>query len=138
MKDDIKCNFCNVRENIQYEAGSAFAILDRFPATKYHTLVIPKRHVESYFELTDLEHMDCINLINTIKIVLCKLDESITGFNVGTNVGKDAGQTVFHCHIHLIPRRKDDTENPRGGIRRAIAKKGDWQKIDAQMHDHIV
>ena len=124
-----QCKFCNIKEDIRYEAESTIAILDKYPVTKYHTLIIPKRHVESYFDLTDAEHMDCINLINIIKIALCELDDTITGFNVGTNIGKDAGQTVFHCHIHLIPRRKNDTENPRGGIRRVISKKGDWQKI---------
>jgi ATP adenylyltransferase len=123
------CKFCNVVEGIQYETESAFAMLDQYPVTKYHTLIIPKRHVESYFELTMIEHVDCINLINAIKIVLCKLDETITGFNVGSNIGGDAGQTIFHCHIHLIPRRKNDTENPRGGIRRVIAKKGDWKSL---------
>lgn len=125
MKDS--CPFCNIQENIQYEAENAFAVLDKYPVTKYHTLIIPKRHVESYFELTDVEHMDCIDLINVVKVILCKLDETITGFNFGVNAGKDAGQTIFHCHIHLIPRRKNDTENPRGGIRQIIANKGDWQ-----------
>jgi ATP adenylyltransferase len=123
------CKFCDVTEEVKYETASAFAILDKYPATKYHTLIIPKRHVESYFELTDLEHMDCINLINTVKVLLCKLDDTITGFNVGSNIGRDAGQTIFHCHIHLIPRRKNDTEYPRGGIRRAIARKGDWKSL---------
>jgi len=70
--------------------------------------------------------MDCINLINVIKTALCKLDETITGFNVGVNIGKDAGQSIFHCHIHLIPRRKNDTEHPRGGIRRVISRKRNW------------
>jgi len=123
------CKFCNIKEEIRYEADSAFAMLDKYPVTKYHTLIIPKRHVESYFELTDMEHMDCINLINIIKVSLCRLDDTITGFNVGSNIGKDAGQTIFHCHIHLIPRRENDTENPRGGIRRVISKKGDWHHM---------
>lgn len=127
MKDKSNCRFCNIGEEIQYKAENAFAVLDKYPITKYHTLVIPKRHVESYFELTNTEHMDCIDLINTIRIMLCKLDETITGFNIGTNVGRDAGQTISHCHIHMIPRRKDDTENPRGGIRRVLTNKGDWQ-----------
>lgn len=130
MNTKSNCRFCNVEEGIQYETENAFAVLDKYPVTKYHTLIIPKRHVESYFELTKAEHMDCIDLINAIKIVLCKLDETITGFNIGSNIGKDAGQTISHCHIHLIPRRKNDTENPRGGIRRIISKKGDWQKLN--------
>lgn len=130
MSNNKSCHFCKIKEDIQYETESAFAILDKYPVTKYHTLIIPKRHVESYFELTDVEHMDCINLINVIKATLNKLDGTITGFNIGVNIGKDAGQSVFHCHIHLIPRRKNDAENPRGGIRRVIVKKGDWQKLD--------
>lgn len=112
--------------NIQYETDTALAILDKYPVTKYHTLIIPKRHVESYFELTDVEHMDCINLINVVKIVLNKLDESITGFNIGVNIGKDAGQTIFHCHIHLIPRRREDVSDPEGGIRNLIPGKGKY------------
>lgn len=116
-----------MEENIQYKAEYSFAVLDKYPVTKYHTLIIPKRHVESYFELTDIEHMDCIDLMSAIKTVLCKLDETITGFNVGSNIGRDAGQTISHCHIHLIPRRNGDSSNPKGGIRRVISKKGDWQ-----------
>ena len=130
MKDGSNCQFCNIKEGIQYEAKNAFAVLDKYPVTKYHTLIIPKRHVESYFELTEAEHMDCIDLASAIKVILCKLDETITGFNVGANIGRDAGQTIPHCHIHLIPRRKGDTENPRGGIRCVISKKGDWQKLN--------
>lgn len=125
--DKHNCPFCSLYDQIQYETENVVAIPDKYPVTKYHTLIIPKRHVESYFEMTDLEHMDCINLINAIKVILCKLDETITGFNVGTNIGEDAGQTVFHCHIHLIPRRKGDTENPKGGVRRVIPDKADWQ-----------
>lgn len=127
MKDSQFCLFCSFQDQIQYETEHVIAIPDKYPITKYHTLIIPKRHVESYFEMTDLEHMDCINLINTIKIILCKLDETITGFNVGSNIGEDAGQTISHCHIHLIPRRKGDTENPRGGIRAVIPDKANWQ-----------
>lgn len=123
------CRFCSITNEAQYETDTAFAVLDKYPVTKYHTLVIPKRHVESYFDLTAQEHMDCIDLLSVIKVTLGKLDETITGFNVGINIGKDAGQTVFHCHIHLIPRRKGDTENPRGGIRRVISRKGDWESV---------
>ncbi len=122
------CKFCNIREDIQYDVKNAFAISDKYPVTKYHTLVIPKRHVESYFDLTVEEHLNCIILLDVVRNTLVKLDNTITGFNIGVNNGKDAGQTISHCHIHLIPRRKNDTENPKGGIRRVISKKEDWQK----------
>lgn len=121
------CKFCNIQEDIQCETESVIAILDKFPVTKYHTLIIPKRHVKSYFDLTDTEHVDCINLISAIQAILSKLDDTITGYNVGINIGEDAGQTVFHCHIHLIPRRKGDTDNPKGGVRGVIPNKSDWQ-----------
>lgn len=127
MKSSQSCPFCNLDDQIQYETENVVAIPDKYPVTKYHTLIIPKRHVESYFEMTDLEHMDCIDLINVIKVLLCKLDDTITGFNIGANIGQDAGQTVSHCHIHLIPRRKGDIENPRGGVRAVIPLKADWQ-----------
>jgi len=127
MKSSQSCPFCYLDDQIQYETENVIAVPDKYPVTKYHTLIIPKRHVESYFEMTDSEHMDCINLINAIKVILCKLDETITGFNVGSNIGEDAGQTVSHCHIHLIPRRKGDAKNPRGGVRAVIPQKADWQ-----------
>ena len=126
MKDSKSCLFCHLDDQIQYETENAVVVFDKYPVTRYHTLIIPKRHVESYFELTDYEHMDCVNLINVIKVILCKLDETITGFNVGSNIGEDAGQTISHCHIHLIPRRKGDTKNPRGGIRAVIPDKANW------------
>jgi len=129
MDDSKSCPFCSIRDQIQYETENVIAIPDKYPVTKYHTLIIPKRHVASYFEMTDSEHMDCINLITAIQVVLYKLDDRITGFNVGTNIGTDAGQTVHHCHIHLIPRRKGDTENPRGGVRAVIPTKADWQAL---------
>jgi len=123
MKKESNCIFCKPQENIQYEATRAFAMLDKYPITYLHTLIIPKRHVRSYFDLTVEEHANCIALINVVRKVLCELDETITGFNIGVNDGEDAGQTLLHCHIHLIPRRKGDIENPTGGIRNIITKK---------------
>lgn len=113
-------------EDIQYEATHAFAIFDKYPVTRNHTLIIPKRHVASLFNMTLKEIADCFSLLKVMKNTLSKLDPSITGFNVGVNVGKDAGQTVMHCHIHLIPRRKGDLDDPVGGIRNVIPGKGDY------------
>lgn len=125
------CPFCNYDVSIEHENKTAMAILDKYPVTKFHTLIIPKRHVQSFFDLNEYEYLDCVNLIKKLKQDLCKIDAEITGFNIGINAGHDAGQTVDHCHIHLIPRRKNDVENPRGGIRHVIPDKGNYESIIA-------
>lgn len=122
------CLFCDVqskdRQRIVAENSLAYAIRDGFPVTEYHTLFIPKRHAKDYFELTQAEINAINQLINEQKALLDKSDKTIDGYNIGMNCGETAGQTVFHCHVHLIPRRKGDVENPRGGIRHLIAGKG--------------
>jgi len=123
---DQDCLFCNLtKHNIKVIAKNelAMAFYDGYAVTKYHTLIIPKRHVSDYFEL----HSPEINAINQLvkeqKILLQKKDKSITGFNVGINIGEDAGQSIFHVHIHLIPRRSGDMKEPKGGVRGVIPDK---------------
>lgn len=125
------CLFCDVqtidRQRIIAENDLAFAIRDGFPVTSGHTLFIPKRHVSDYFGLVQAE-ANAINLLmKEQKDQLQASDLSIEGFNIGMNCGEVAGQTIFHCHVHLIPRRKGDVENPRGGIRHIIAGKGFYE-----------
>jgi len=125
-----ECIFCDLqsldRQRIIDENNLAYAIRDGFPVTKFHTLFITKRHVSDYFGLTQPE-LNAINLlIDRQRELLNKSDESIDGYNIGINCGETAGQSVFHCHIHLIPRRKGDVENPRGGIRNLIPGKGSY------------
>jgi ATP adenylyltransferase len=98
----------------------AYAICDTFPVTPLHRLVIPKRHVRGYFELDSAELEACRQLLHREKAAIEREDGDVQGFNVGVNDGEAAGQTVFHCHIHLIPRRKHDVEDPRGGVRNVI------------------
>jgi diadenosine tetraphosphate (Ap4A) HIT family hydrolase len=86
-------------------------------------LVIPKRHAADYFELHQPEVNAIQALINKCRLDLMEDDNTITGFNIGMNCGEDAGQTVFHCHVHLIPRRKGDMEEPKGGVRGVIPNK---------------
>ena len=94
--------------------------------TELHTLLIPFRHVESYFDLDNAE-IDAFNeLLLSQKKNQLEQDKNISGFNVGFNSGEDAGQTVMHCHIHLIPRRHGDMENPRGGVRGVIPERRDY------------
>ena len=101
-------------------------VKDNFPVTKHHTLFIPKRHVEDYFGLHQPELNSLNKFLAKHKEIISKKDKSVTGFNIGMNNGEDAGQTIFHCHVHLIPRRKGDIKNPRGGIRGVIPSKKDY------------
>jgi ATP adenylyltransferase len=127
MKNTI-CLFCELQKNeksrIIAENEQSYAIKDGFAVTDGHTLFIPKRHVVDYFGLNEIEVLAINDLMRIEKEELQKLDPSIEGFNIGMNCGEVAGQTIFHCHIHLIPRRKGDVENPRGGVRHIIPGKG--------------
>ena len=118
------CVFCNIpEESIVNNYNHFFIIRDTSPVTSLHSLVIPKRHIVSYFECSKDEYEEIPLVLNTQKTELKLTDDSITGFNIGMNIGEDAGQTVFHFHIHIIPRRKGDIDNPRGGIRGVIPGK---------------
>ena len=124
MIEQTECPFCEIpRERIIAENDLAFAVPDGFPVTKGHTLIIPKRHVADYFDLTSEERAVLETLAHGCRKELIDNDTSIDGFNIGANAGVSAGQTVFHVHIHLIPRRTGDMENPRGGIRGVIPDK---------------
>ena len=105
------------------ENDLAYTVHDGYPVTELHALIIPKKHAESYFDLTDLERDACYQLMEQFKEVIETEDPAVTGFNIGINNGESAGQTIFHCHIHLIPRRDGDTDNPRGGVRGVIPSK---------------
>jgi ATP adenylyltransferase len=121
------CPFCELpKERIFIKNELAQAIYDLFPATPLHTLVIPTRHIATYFELTRPELNACNSLLEEARNIALSKDKEVSGFNIGINNGEDAGQTIYHCHIHLIPRRKGDVENPRGGIRHVIAGKGSY------------
>jgi diadenosine tetraphosphate (Ap4A) HIT family hydrolase len=107
------------------ELASCFAFRDKFPVSKGHSLVIPKRKVANYFELSFKEQSACWFLVNLIKADLQKQYKP-DGFNIGINVDEPAGQTIFHCHIHIIPRYKNDVKNPRGGVRGVIPGKKEY------------
>jgi len=107
----------------------AYALRDGFPVTPFHALVIPKRHVLDYFSLAADELLACDALIRRVREMVQAQDTSVEGFNIGMNVGETAGQTISHCHFHVIPRRSDDVANPRGGIRNVIPGKGDYLRF---------
>lgn len=118
------CAFCELPpERIVAENELALAFRDGFPVTEHHTLIIPKRHVSDYFDLFQPERNAMQALMEQQRALVLKSDPSVTAFNVGINAGADAGQTIFHCHMHLIPRRKGDVEEPRGGVRGVIPAK---------------
>ena len=125
MKDPNKpCLFCNIEESgLVDENQLAYVSYDSYPVTEKHCLIIPKRHVKDYFDLTEEETVACDQLIKKIKKEIEIKDPLVKGFNIGTNSGKVAGQSIMHCHIHLIPRREGDVENPQGGVRSVIPLK---------------
>jgi diadenosine tetraphosphate (Ap4A) HIT family hydrolase len=119
------CLFCEIpKKRIICENSLAYAVRDHYPVTPGHSLVIPRRHVRQYFDLGRPELNACNDLLDQVRSVTGKEDQKIKGFNIGVNDGETAGQSIFHCHIHLIPRRLGDVENPRGGIRHVIPGKG--------------
>jgi ATP adenylyltransferase len=118
------CLFCQINPGrVVAENELCFAIRDGFPVTPLHTLIIPKRHIADYFELYQPELNAIHRMLEEQRADIMKQDEKVTGFNIGINAGRDAGQTVFHAHVHLIPRRNGDVEDPRGGVRGVIPSK---------------
>tara|TARA_B100000900_G_scaffold267279_1_gene228196 strand:+ start:129 stop:524 length:396 start_codon:yes stop_codon:yes gene_type:complete len=123
------CLFCNSKiSGIAHENELAYASYDTYPVSDNHCLIIPKRHVVDYFDLSNEELIACNDLIKIIKKEVLDKDKSVKAFNIGSNAGIEAGQSIMHCHIHLIPRRKDDVENPQGGVRSVIPKKQHYKQ----------
>ena len=118
------CLFCVVRPNeLLSENESCYASKDAHPVTSQHTLIIPKRHVVDYFDLTELEIVAIHQMLIAMRSRIKNDDSTVKGFNIGVNAGKTAGQSIPHVHIHLIPRRQGDVENPQGGVRGVIPDK---------------
>ena len=121
------CVFCELPAERVLEMNElALAFRDSFPVTPLHTLVVPKRHVANYFDLHQAEVTAINRLLKSQRRELVAQDPTIDAFNIGINCGAEAGQTIFHAHVHLIPRRSGDVEEPRGGIRHVIPGKGTY------------
>lgn len=125
VSNNMDCVFCSLIEKKDYylESDLCVALFDGFPVSEGHTLIIPKRHVETYFDLSKEEMEDMYSLSLRVKEFLDSKYHP-DGYNVGFNCGEAAGQTVMHAHMHIIPRYKGDSDNPRGGIRKAVKRKG--------------
>ena len=118
------CLFCNINESgSTHENELAYASYDSYPVSEHHCLIIPKRHIKDFFLLTNEELIACNDLIKKVKDEILNKDRTVRGFNIGTNAGKISGQSILHCHFHLIPRREGDVENPQGGVRSVIPNK---------------
>lgn len=122
------CIFCEgsgICERAEAENDHAYLCWDKNPVSPGHMLVIPKQHVESYFDLTEQQNLAMLELLHKSKSMI---DEKYSpdAYNIGINDGIEAGRTVHHVHIHIIPRHKGDVENPRGGVRHIIPGKGDY------------
>lgn len=115
------CLFCKDPRGVSLTHALAYSARDTYAVSPGHTLIIPKRHVASFFDLTPDEVAACMKLINDEKK---RIDEEFNpdGYNIGVNVGLAAGQSIFHVHIHVIPRYQGDVENPQGGVRHVIPK----------------
>jgi diadenosine tetraphosphate (Ap4A) HIT family hydrolase len=123
------CPFCSLpKERIWLESDAGIAFRDGYPVAEGHSLIIPRRHVASVFDLDDKEYADLWRMVSQVRDELAK-EFKPDGFNVGINEGEAAGQTVAHAHIHVIPRRTGDVEDPRGGVRWVVPEKADyWTK----------
>ena len=126
MMNKKDCVFCKLPMNrIEFETNTLQLVFDNYPLSKGHILVIPKKHIMSFFELTKEEYIELHQVINQAKAIL---DSTVKpdGYNIGINDGEAAGQTIFHLHIHIIPRYMGDSPNPRGGIRWIFPNKANY------------
>jgi len=115
------CIFCDPKSGLVIAQNElALAIRDRYPVTLGHSLIMPRRHTPSYFDLGRPEINACNFLLEELRAATLDEDQTVSGFNIGVNDGISAGQTIGHCHLHLIPRRDDDIDDPTGGVRGVI------------------
>ena len=124
---DYNCPFCKAESERDIIASSSLSVAfyDGFPVSPGHALIIPKRHVSSFFDLSKDEQQDLLNLADRVKRLVEERYHP-DGYNIGINVGEAAGQSIFHVHLHLIPRFKGDVPNPRGGVRGVIPAKQNY------------
>ena len=129
MPNSNSCPFCNMdrkRSTLATSATSCYVTEDNYPVTKGHMLIISDSCFSSLMELSPRTQRDMWDAAMFVAECLQESDHTITGFTIGANIGKSAGQTVDHAHIHVIPRRDGDTPNPRGGVRGVIQGKADY------------
>jgi diadenosine tetraphosphate (Ap4A) HIT family hydrolase len=122
----MACPFCTLTESrIRYESDLAVAVEDAYPLSPGHTLVIPRRHVGSYFDLCDAERQAMSLMLDRVQRDLKERNRP-DAYTIGINDGPAAGQSIPHVHVHLIPRYQGDRDNPRGGVRWVLPEKADY------------
>jgi diadenosine tetraphosphate (Ap4A) HIT family hydrolase len=123
---DLQCPFCTPADGrICFDSGLVFSMPDGYPISPGHSLIILKRHIETWFEATAEEKAAMITAIDQVKVII-EHEHKPTAWNIGVNSGRDAGQTVPHLHLHVIPRYPGDIDDPRGGIRNILPGKARW------------
>ncbi len=124
---EAECRFCTPKPHeVLDENELCMTLIDNYPISQGHCLIIPKRHAETYFDLNQAEVNASNRLLHQARDRLVTEDATITGFNTGMNSGESAGQSIFHAHMHVIPRRHGDQENPRGGMRKIFPDKANY------------
>ena len=128
------CPFCNIPiSDHVIETDLLIGFFDRYPVSPGHMLLVPRRHIENWFDATKEEQSALMNAIDdAVALIESRLDRRPDGYNVGFNAGEAAGQTVMHLHLHVIPRFDGDIDDPRGGIRGAIPEKRIYEVDDDQ------
>jgi diadenosine tetraphosphate (Ap4A) HIT family hydrolase len=120
------CTFCNPEpDRVFHESGLVIGLWDRYPVSPGHALLIPRNHVANWFDADPATQLALISALPMAREAISK-HHSPDGFNIGINAGKAAGQTIFHLHVHLIPRYKGDQEDPRGGVRHVMSDKANY------------
>jgi diadenosine tetraphosphate (Ap4A) HIT family hydrolase len=125
ISDMSTCIFCKPQRDIIAENDLAIGVYDSYPVSPGHALVLPRRHVVTIWELEEAEYVGCFRLVRELRSIL-EMRYGPDGFNVGANCGEAAGQSVWHAHIHVIPRYKGDVADPRGGVRHVIPLKANY------------
>lgn len=121
-----KCPFCDPEQHrVVFTTSGGLVLRDGYPLTDGHTLVVPRVHVQSLFELDDVTQAALWNLVAEVRLRL-KTDWGVDAFNIGINDGIAAGQTISHAHIHVVPRRTGDVKDPRGGLRWIIPERAKY------------
>ena len=132
------CPFCNLPSSrIVFSNSLVVALWDGFPVSPGHLLIVPKRHVATWFEANEEERREIWQAIEKGKEAICQLYQP-DGFNIGINVGEAAGQTVPHLHLHIIPRFQGDVPDPRGGVRYVIPHKANYLKSTPDSSDNTL
>jgi diadenosine tetraphosphate (Ap4A) HIT family hydrolase len=122
----IHCPFCHAQNLALFRQHHAYAVLDLYPVSKGHTLIISEAHASDFFALSNAAQEGMLEAVRTARALLVMSYPDIAGWNVGVNVGEAGGQTIEHAHIHLIPRYDGDVEDPRGGVRWVIPKRAPY------------